>query len=81
MHDLLDQVAKALHRLTFQRDRQYRFAGAQKPSSVLIPKKPETVLSLRKTILFSGMPCLVKGIFLVGKGKGGGVNLGSCIGR
>lgn len=88
MHDLLDQAAEALHRPTSQRDRQHRFVGAQKSSFVsflLFPspqkKKPESVLSLRKIALFSGMLRLGKFIFLGAKGKGSGVKLERCIGR
>lgn len=65
MHNLLDQVAKALHR-TSQRDRQHRFAGVQKPSSVRIPSisfSPEKESrnfaserqSLRNTIFWNTM--------------------------
>lgn len=86
-HDLLDQVAKALHRLTSQRGstgllklrNQVLFIFPLFPSPQ--KKKPESVLSLRKTRLFTGIPWLGKCIFLVGKSKGGGVKLESCIGR
>lgn len=88
MYDLLDQLAKALHKLTFQTDIQQGFLELRNPALLLIsslhekrtrkctfPQKDNTPFSecLHK-------PGLVKSIFLVGRSKED-VKIQSSVGR